>query len=157
MGSFQCHRQRLRPFNDVGILKSNKTVVALKNDSILEETIDYFESFDCTVPTDGIYEQIPCHSPNFDWIDCNLADLFGIDPNQPDPIIPPQFEVYEARKRPSALFVPELSVVFDIESAPFIPTGGADNQKHHGQHKSKTHNGPPPRNQTTKSSQRDIL
>ena len=52
------------------------------------------------------------------WFESNMADLFDLDvATEPSPI-PEHFEVYEARKRPSALFIPEPSVVFDVESAP---------------------------------------
>ncbi|CAJ1938442.1 unnamed protein product [Cylindrotheca closterium] len=47
-----------------------------------------------------------------------MAELFDLDPTYVTPIIPPEFEVYESRRRPSVLFVPEAPTDFDIESTP---------------------------------------
>src|SRR6056300_1161682 len=47
-----------------------------------------------------------------------MADIFGLQHVLEPPLLPEQYEVYKARKRPSVLTVPGPSVVFDIESAP---------------------------------------
>src|SRR5210317_2432937 len=47
-----------------------------------------------------------------------MADIFGLQHVLEPPLLPEQYEVYEARKRPSILAFPGPSVVFDIESAP---------------------------------------
>ena len=41
--------------------------------------------------------------------------------DDPDPL-PPEFRVFETQRRPFVLFVPEPPIVFDIESAPLVPT-----------------------------------
>ena len=106
-----------RPFNDVGILKNNKSVITLK-ESKLDDAIDFFENFDCVLPTDGLYEQHPRTPHGNHWFDCNMADLFDLHFEPEPPPIPEQYEVHEARRRPSALSVPASPIVFDIESTP---------------------------------------
>ena len=112
-----------RPFDDVGILKNNKAVTSFK-ESKLDAAIDFFENFNCVLPTDGLYEQHSRIHQGIDWFDCNMADLFGFHVEPEPPPIPDEYEVREARRRPSALFVPESPIVFDIESTPLkdIPT-----------------------------------
>jgi len=97
-----------RPFDNLGILKATKAVSSTTDDGLdtFESILEYFETFDQYLPTDGLYE---ASTPDPDH---HHAD--------PDPL-PPECLVYEARRRPPALFVPEPSVTFDIESAPLEP------------------------------------
>src|SRR6056300_1198686 len=97
-----------RPFDNLGILKATKAVSSTTDDGLdtFESILEYFETFDQYLPTDGLYE---ASTPDPDH---HHAD--------PDPL-PPECLVYEARRRPPALFVPEPSVTFDIESAPLVP------------------------------------
>ncbi|CAJ1968626.1 unnamed protein product [Cylindrotheca closterium] len=105
-------------FDLLGVLKNNKAVTSLK-DSKLDETTDFFENFNCVLPTDGLYKQHHRAFDNHTWFDCNMTDLFGFDAAPEDSPIPECFEVYEARKPPSILFSPGQLVKYDIESAPF--------------------------------------
>ncbi|CAJ1928442.1 unnamed protein product, partial [Cylindrotheca closterium] len=107
-----------RPFDRVGTLKSNTTVTTLRDSPALDDAIDFFESHHCVMPTDGLYEVHPRQASDLDWFECNMAELFDLDPTYVTPIIPPEFEVYESRRRPSVLFVPEAPTDFDIESTP---------------------------------------
>src|SRR5210317_1955748 len=97
-----------RPFDNLGILKVTKAVSSSNHDELdtFESILEYFETFDQYLPTDGLYE---ASTPDSDH---HHAD--------PDPL-PPECLVYEARRRPPDLFVPEPSVAFDIESAPLVP------------------------------------
>ncbi|CAJ1950921.1 unnamed protein product [Cylindrotheca closterium] len=106
-----------RPFDLVGVLKNNKAVTSFK-ESKLDETIDYFENFNCVLPTDGLYKQHHRACEDLTWFECNMADLFGFGAAPEDSPIPECFEVYEACKRPSVLFDPGQPVNYDIESAP---------------------------------------
>src|SRR6056300_717793 len=47
-----------------------------------------------------------------------MIDIFGLQHVLEPPLLPEQYEVYEARRRPSVLAIPGPSVVFDLESAP---------------------------------------
>ncbi|CAJ1934898.1 unnamed protein product [Cylindrotheca closterium] len=105
-----------RPFDLVGVLKNNKALTSFKEPK-LDGTIDYFQNFNCVLPTDGLYEQRHRASEDLTWFDCNMADLFGFDASLEDSPIPECFEVYEACKRPSVLFDPGQPVNYDIESA----------------------------------------
>ncbi|CAJ1952080.1 unnamed protein product [Cylindrotheca closterium] len=107
-----------RLFDLVGVLKNNKAVTSFK-DSRLDEITDFFENFNCVLPTDGLYEQHHRAFDNLTWFNCNMTDLFGFDAAPEDSPIPECFEVYEALKPPSILFSPGQSVNNDIESAPF--------------------------------------
>src|SRR5210317_2076684 len=120
------HGQSLHPttpltmkndFDNVGLLKNNKAVTTFK-ESKLDQAIDFFETFNCVLPTDGLYEQFPRPSTNLDWFECNMIDIFDLQHVLEPPLLPEQYEVYEARRRPSVLAVPGPSVVFDLESAP---------------------------------------
>ncbi|CAJ1963334.1 unnamed protein product [Cylindrotheca closterium] len=106
-----------RPFDLVGVLKNHKALTSFKEPK-LDGTIDYFENFNCVLPTDGLYEQCHRTSEDLTWFDCNMADLFGLDAAPEDSPIPECFEVYEACKRPSVLFDPGQPVNYNIESAP---------------------------------------
>ncbi|CAJ1934830.1 unnamed protein product [Cylindrotheca closterium] len=70
------------------------------------------------MPTDGLYEVHPRQASDLDWFECNMAELFDLDPTYVTPVIPPEFEVYESHRRPSVLFSPEAPIDFDIESTP---------------------------------------
>ena len=103
-----------RPFDNLGILKVTKTITNSNSDNSdpFETILDYFENFDQYLPTeylptDGLYEAEP--------------DDSSITYDDPD-LLPPEFRVFETQRRPSALFVPEPSTLFDIESAPLVPT-----------------------------------
>ncbi|CAJ1931596.1 unnamed protein product [Cylindrotheca closterium] len=106
-----------RLFDLVGVLENNKAVTSFK-DSKLDETTDFFENFNCVLPTDGLFEQHHRAFDNLTWFDCNMIDLFGFDAAPEDSPIPECFKVYKARKPPSILFSPGQSVNYDIESAP---------------------------------------
>ena len=106
-----------RPFDRLGVLKSNKTVVKNYDDNnILEETLDYFEKFDQYVLTDDFYEALPRHGPQGNWFECNMADLLDTNLNDVIPDIPVEYEVHQACKRPTALFMPERRIVFDLKA-----------------------------------------
>ncbi|CAJ1943980.1 unnamed protein product [Cylindrotheca closterium] len=45
-----------RLFDLVGVLKNNNAVTSFK-DSKLDETTDFFENFNCVLPTDELYKQ----------------------------------------------------------------------------------------------------
>ena len=107
-----------RPFDRFGNLKSNKTVITLY-DSILEETLDFFESFDCNIPTDALYE---IHTPpvgNHDWIEAHMTRLIdpapNIAPNGAEPNLVDHMLVNEAMRRPTAIFDPGIPITFDLE------------------------------------------
>jgi transposase InsO family protein len=110
-----------RPFDLVGILKNNKTITSFK-ESKLDKAIEFFQNFNIVLPTDGLYEQYPRESDGLSWFDCNMADLFGFDTITERSPVPECFEVYEARKRPSAFFDHGQPIVYDIESAPLQDT-----------------------------------
>ena len=132
-----------RPFDNLGILKATKAVTnsRVDSDDSFESILDYFESFDQYLPTDGLYE-------------ASLEDS-SLPTEEPDPL-PPEFQVYEARRRPSVLFAPEPSLVFDIESAPLVPSkptkaSNKDDTQQKERHSSQSDNSnktkprPPPR------------
>ena len=105
----------LKHGHNVGVLKSCKHLITSK-ESALDDAIDFFESFDSVIPTDRLYSEHPRPPNGLDWFECNMADLLGLEPQLTDTLLmPPQFEVYEARKRPSVLLQPDQPINFDIE------------------------------------------
>ena len=103
-----------RPFDSVGILKNNIAVTNLK-ESTEERLLDLYDASDSVVPTDGLFESHPRSYPELDWFECNMLDIMA---PPIDSLAPVQFEVFEARKRPSVMLVPEEPIDFDIKSAP---------------------------------------
>ena len=89
-----------RPFDSLGILKANKTETNSTED-FFEAILDYFETFNQYLPTDGLYEA-----------------SFDDNPEH----LGPDIGVYEARRRPSALFVPESTVTFDLGPTSLAPS-----------------------------------
>jgi hypothetical protein len=75
-------------------IKCNNSLITICTRSILDETIDFFESFNCTLPTQGIYEiySRPTSSP--DLFESNKAHLINqlIETHAPEseanPVIP---------------------------------------------------------------------
>ncbi|CAJ1946483.1 unnamed protein product, partial [Cylindrotheca closterium] len=109
-----------RPFDRVGILKSNKTVTTLKDESLLDQALDFFKLFDYIAPTDGLYEVYERPDTDTDWFGCNMVDLFCPDSYFDNPPIPAAFEVNQSHRRPSVLFAPEAPIDFDIEIGPLL-------------------------------------
>ena len=106
-----------RPFDRFGNLKCNQSVVKL-HDSALDDALDYFESFNCSLPINGFYEVYSRPSTSPSWFDANMAQL--VDPvlssHDPDSGIPLQYEVYDARRRPPALLTTGPPADFDVEA-----------------------------------------
>ncbi|CAJ1970450.1 unnamed protein product [Cylindrotheca closterium] len=109
-----------RPFDRVSILKSNKTVTTLKDESLLDQALDFFESFDYFAPTDGLFKVYERPDTDTDWFGCNMADLFRPDSYFDDPPNLAAFEVNQSHRRPSILFAPEAPIDFDIETGPLL-------------------------------------
>ena len=65
-----------------------------------------------------MYEEYSRPPSTFDWFEANMFELNGpkLLPYDPDLDIPLEYEVYDARHRPSALFNPSPTIDFDIES-----------------------------------------
>ncbi|CAJ1955871.1 unnamed protein product [Cylindrotheca closterium] len=72
----------------------------------------------CVVPTNGLYKVHPGQASDLDWLECNMAGLFDLDPAHVPQLRPPDFEAYKSGRQPSVLFVPEAPINFVIESTP---------------------------------------
>ncbi|CAJ1970178.1 unnamed protein product [Cylindrotheca closterium] len=107
------------PFDRVDILtKSNTTVTTLKDSPALDDAIGFFETHHCVMPTNGLYKLHPGQASDLDWLECNMAGLFDLDPAHVPQLRPPDFEAYKSGRQPSVLFVPETPINFVIESTP---------------------------------------
>ena len=109
-----------RPFDSVGILKSNRIISINKNETIVEDLLNVHDQHDTNIDLDGLYESIPRQPTEFDWFEIRMADILGIDPQYVTPPMPPEYEVNEVRTRKSVLFQPDPPPVFDLESEPLI-------------------------------------
>ena len=107
--------EALRSFDRFGNLKS--TVMNLHSPA-LDNALDYFESFDGSIPMSGMYEEYSRPPSTFDWFDANMLELNGPEllPYDPDPDIPLEYKVYDACHRPPTLFNPSPTIDIDIES-----------------------------------------
>ncbi|CAJ1957049.1 unnamed protein product, partial [Cylindrotheca closterium] len=99
-------------FDRVGISKSNKTVTTLKDSPALDDAIGFFETHHCVMPTNGLYKLHPGQASDLDWLECNMAGLFDLDPAHVLQLRPPDFEAYKSGMQPSVhLFLKRLSTL----------------------------------------------
>ncbi|CAJ1933611.1 unnamed protein product [Cylindrotheca closterium] len=68
--------------------------------------------------TNGLYKLHPGQASDLDWLECNMAGLFDLDPTHVPQLRPPDFEAYKSDRQPADLFVPETPFIFVIESTP---------------------------------------
>ncbi|CAJ1938560.1 unnamed protein product [Cylindrotheca closterium] len=107
------------PFDRVDILtKRNTTVTTLKDSPALDDAIGFFETHHCVMPTNGLYKLHPGQASDLDWLECNMAGLFDLDPAHVPQLRPPDFKAYKSGRQPSVLFVHETPINFVIESTP---------------------------------------
>ena len=109
-----------RPFDSTGILKVSKAICINKNESTIDNFLDLHDRHDANIDLQGLYEQFPRPTVDYDWIDICLADILGIDPYQDIPPMPPELEVFQHRTRKSVLFRKEPPTTFDLEAGPLI-------------------------------------
>ena len=103
-----------RPFDSLGILKSNKAVSINKNEAIVDDLLDLHDRHNANIDTNGLYEVFPRPTSELDWFDICMADLFGHDPSYIGPTIPVELEVQQHRTHRSVLFQLKASTVFDL-------------------------------------------
>ncbi|CAJ1948671.1 unnamed protein product [Cylindrotheca closterium] len=93
-------------------------VSTLKDSPALDDAIDFIESHHCVMATNGLYKLHPGQASDLDWLECNMAGLFDLDPAHVPQLRPPDFEAYKSGRQPSVLLVPETPINFVIESTP---------------------------------------
>ncbi|CAJ1952057.1 unnamed protein product [Cylindrotheca closterium] len=107
------------PFDRVDILtNSNTTVTTLKDSPAFNDAIGFIETHHCVMATNGLYKLHPGQASDLDWLECNMAGLFDLDPAHVPHFRPPDFEAYKSGRQPFVLFVPETPINFVIESTP---------------------------------------
>lgn len=109
-----------RPFDSVGILKSNRIISINKNETVVEDLLNAHDQHDTNMDLNGLYESIPRPPSELDWFEVCMADVLGLDPQYVTPPMPPEYEVNEIRTRKSVLFQPDPPTVFDLESEPLV-------------------------------------
>ena len=60
-------------------MKVSKAICINKNESTIDNFLDLHDRHDANIDLQGLYEQFPRPTVEYDWIDICLADILGID------------------------------------------------------------------------------
>ena len=141
--------ENARPFDQVGILKSNNSVVKLYDDVVVDRLINILQQYDALLPSDAYFEAFPRPLPSPPWQLANMADIVPIMvPHDDAPPMPPEFEVYEVNRRPSVLFDPGQPISYNLEAT--FPI--AKDPPPHAEPNTTGHKTPPERHSTDQQS-----
>ncbi|CAJ1957059.1 unnamed protein product [Cylindrotheca closterium] len=123
-------------FDQVDILKRNKTKTTSK-DSIFDEAIHFFETFQYASPFDEPYKDsertdtgTDCPDTGPDYFDRNMVESSCPDPYYIDPPIFVMLEVNKSCRHPSLLLVTDASIKFDVEVGPLFTNESSQELTH---------------------------